>query len=419
MTAGHDTQAVTTAPRLLSADGRRHIAAITVVGLFATLPFSASIASIFVALVAIATIVASQRADLRHALARPAALTGLALFAWMVVAILWSSAAPLVWVDELEAYLKLLFIPLLFAAFGTGDWARRVLIAFLMVTSLILTLSWLGYLTGITVPKIIEPGGIVVGDHSIQSILFLWSAFALAHLAWTRWRDSADRHDRILAVLFALLALLFLSNIIFVATARATLIAFAVLTVLFTWQRFGLRGLIGGVVVVAVLAALVWQTSPKIRDRVQHARQDISRYMAEDTITSIGVRLQLWHKGAGFVTEAPVVGHGTGSLIGLYQERVTDTEPVVTDDSHNQILQVAISYGLVGAVLLIAMWLSHAYLFRGGGIYAWVGQAVVAQNVVTGQFHSHIWMFTPGWYYVLAIGVLGAAVIARRRDEAL
>ena len=39
--------------------------------------------------------------------------------------------------------------------------------------------------------------------------------------------------------------------------------------------------------------------------------------------TSIGLRLEFWQKSLRFFAEAPVIGHGTGSTRGLFEQAAT------------------------------------------------------------------------------------------------
>ena len=62
---------------------------------------------------------------------------------------------------------------------------------------------------------------------------------------------------------------------------------------------------------------------------------------------------------------------------------------------------MAIQLGLVGAVVLWAMWIAHLLLFRGNGLAEWIGLVVVVQNIVGSLFNSHLFDFAQGWVYVL------------------
>ena len=53
-------------------------------------------------------------------------------------------------------------------------------------------------------------------------------------------------------------------------------------------------------------------------------------------------------------------------------------------------------------------------LFRGAGLWAWIGLVVVTQNVVGSLFNSFLFDFTEGWLYVLGVGVAGGMVLKAR-----
>jgi hypothetical protein len=74
-------------------------------------------------------------------------------------------------------------------------------------------------------------------------------------------------------------------------------------------------------------------------------------------------------------------------------------------------LNVALQLGIVGALVLVAMWIAHLALFRGGTLLAWLGLVVVVDNIVSSFFNSHLFDFTQGWLYVFSVGVIGGAVL--------
>jgi O-antigen ligase len=80
---------------------------------------------------------------------------------------------------------------------------------------------------------------------------------------------------------------------------------------------------------------------------------------------------------------------------------------VVSVNPHNQILAVAVQIGVVGAVVLVAMWIAHFLLFRGSGLMAWLGTVVVVENVISSLSSSHLFDFVHGWlYHALGIKML-------------
>jgi O-antigen ligase len=121
------------------------------------------------------------------------------------------------------------------------------------------------------------------------------------------------------------------------------------------------------------------------------------------------------------VAAAPVIGHGTGSVLEQFDRVKTrggGASSAVTPNPHNQILAVAIQLGLIGAGLLAAMWAAHLLLFEGSGLSALVGAIVVIENVVSSLFNSHLFDFTQGWLYVFGVGVAGGMVF-RERDRGM
>ena len=135
------------------------------------------------------------------------------------------------------------------------------------------------------------------------------------------------------------------------------------------------------------------------------------------------MRLEFWRKSLGFFAEAPIVGHGTGSTRGLF-EQAAHRQPVpgapaeVIGNPHNQTLNVAVQWGVIGIAVLYAIWILHLLLFRGDGLADWIGLLVVVQNVFTSLFNSHLFDFHEGWMYVIGVGVAGGMVIRARQAEA-
>jgi O-antigen ligase len=121
------------------------------------------------------------------------------------------------------------------------------------------------------------------------------------------------------------------------------------------------------------------------------------------------------------VKAAPLLGHGTGSIKPLYQSlEATRPSPYgeATPDPHNQTLHVVLQVGLIGGLILWAMWIAQAQLFLARDMASVFGQAIVLQNVIGGLFNSHISAVTQGMLYCLAVGLLGAVLTYRSKQTA-
>jgi hypothetical protein len=124
--------------------------------------------------------------------------------------------------------------------------------------------------------------------------------------------------------------------------------------------------------------------------------------------------IEFLRKSMTFVREAPLIGHGTGSIADLFRRSAigqTGAVSVATVNPHSQMFGVAIQLGLAGAVVLLAMWAAHYLLFRLAGWTAWVGTVVVVENAVSSIAHSHLFDFTHGWLYVFGVGVAGGMML--------
>jgi O-antigen ligase len=386
----------------------------------ASLPWSTSISGLLLVLWIVALVPTLDLAGVRRVLAHPAG--GLPVLLWMVSAVgmLWTEAS---WSEGLSALRgphKLLFIPLLLVQFRRSDKGAWVIGAFLASCTLLLAVSYItfafpplmfwrehtvGYLTA----------GIPTKDYLIQSGEFVVCAFAGTHFAIDAWRER--RHLR--SVLLAALSLAFLANIVFVATGRSQLIVFAALVVVIAFQRLGWKG--GSAIILgAVLLTVVgWQTSVLLRGRVAQVSQEIASYRQGNFASSTGFRIELWKRSVEFVSSAPIVGHGTGSMADLFHRSVGDDPQMaimISRNPHNMTLRVGIELGLLGVIVLYAMWAAHLMLFSGRGMAAWLGLGFVVSDVVSSLFLSHLFDFTTGWTYVFGVGVLGGMVL---RGEAV
>jgi O-antigen ligase len=261
--------------------------------------------------------------------------------------------------------------------------------------------------------------GIFVKNYIAQSQEFALCAMALIYpivrllQAGRTWQALA-----LCAISFG-----FIINMSFVIVSRTALVTIPIMLAVFALVHLKWRArllIFGG---FAVIAALAFTTSPQLQQTLRTFSRDYNLYTEDNTPTSLGLRLEFWKKSAHFFAAAPVIGHGTGATRGLFERAATgDTVSAsgkVINNPHNQTLNVAVQWGIVGVLLLYAMWWVHLLLFRGDGVVAWIGLLVVVQNIFTSLFNSHISDFHEGWMYVLGVGVAGGMVIrARSRPEA-
>jgi len=388
----------------------RRVADGLVVGIAASLPWSTSATSILVVVWLLATLPTLDLAAIRRVLLTPAGGLPAALVLLAVMGLVWADVPWAERFDGLGAFAKLAVLPLLIAQFYRSDQGRWVLVGFVASATLLLALSWAFVLR---VP--FDPGmfwtakqpGIPVKDYISQSGIFTICAFALLDHAFLAWRERRDIRAMVGGVL---LALLFLLNIFFVATSRTTVMVIPILLVLFGFIRLGRKQLIGVMLIGVVSGVVIWETSPYLRQRVTHLFVEVEEYRDPTAETSAGYRIGFWAMSLRALGEAPVIGHGTGSIGEVFRGQGSETAV----NPHNQVFAVGIQLGVIGVLTLIAMWVSHWRLFLDVSAAGWFGLVVVTQNVVSSLFNSHLSDFTQGWIYVVGVGVAAGMIMQAR-----
>ncbi len=187
-----------------------------------------------------------------------------------------------------------------------------------------------------------------------------------------------------------------LANMAFVTVSRTAMITLPILLAVFALLHLRLRTSVTIFCAAAILVGLAFTTSPQLRNRADLFFLDYELYMERDISTSMGLRLEYWRKSLQFFAEAPLVGHGTGSTRMLFERAATGAgQPAsaqIIDNPHNQTLNVAVQWGIVGVAIRYAV-----------------------QYFCTSLFNSHLFDFHEGWMNELGVGVAGGMLI-RQRD---
>jgi O-antigen ligase len=399
-------------------DALPRIADVLAVLVAASLPWSTSATGILTVLWLLATLpTLTIEALRREVLSAPGGLPALlALFA--AIGMAWADVPAGERFHGVESFLRLIMIPVLFVQFRRSDQGLWVGAAFLASAVVLLATSYVM----INLPNALTLGrgyGVPVKDDIAQSGIFTLCAFALFRVAVDRWSEGR----RGVAVACVILGLLFIANMIYVVTSRTALVVVPVLYVLFA-LHLGLRR--RSFTTIAVFAAaglaalaIVWVTSHHLRARVSVVSNEITEHMETGADTSSGARLEFWKYSLRIVSEAPVIGHGTGTIASEFRRHADGPTGATARNPHNQIFTVAIQLGGVGVLILLAMWAVHWLMFTGGSLPAWIGMVVVTQNIVGCQFNSHLLDFTQGWIYVFGVGVFGGMVLRRNAERSV
>jgi O-antigen ligase len=361
--------------------------------------------------------------DLREfprSLLRAICLLPIALVLLAAIGTLWSDAP---WPDRIHAIgpaAKLLVIPLLIYQFERWPFGGWVFSAFLVsCTALMLYSFAVAVDPALSLKLYLSRGpykvesGIAVRNYIDQSQEFALCAIALVYPIVSLLRRGRYR----VAALFVALAIGFLANMMFVVVSRTALVTLPILIVVFALLHLRRRTALFAVSAMGLLAVLLWTAAPRLRATVAKFNGDYEVSIAGNDVSGMGSRLEFWRKSLAFTADAPLLGHGTGAIRGLFARAAVGESGVraeIVGDPHNQTLNVAVQWGASGVVILYALWFAHLSLFRGEGLACWVGLLVVVQNMLSSLLNSHLFDFAEGWIYVLGVGIAGGMALAAK-----
>jgi O-antigen ligase len=388
----------------------------------ASIPWSTTAVAIFMIVWFFVLIPTIEPHSFLRSLKHPACFLPIAFFALAVIGTLWADGPWSARLHGVSPVAKLLAIPLLFYHFERSTRGMWVFAAFLVSCVLLQAMSWIvAFDPGLALRAALNEDyygvvayGVPVKNYIDQSQEFALCAVALAHPTVTLLRAK-----RVMpAASLVAVSLSFVANMTFVIVSRTALVTMPIMLAAFALLHLRWRSVMIILCVTTVFAGSAWAISPQLRWKAQTVLMDYQLYEKQNAPTSVGLRLEFWKKSLRFFFEAPILGHGTGSIRGLFEEAAADQSGAaaqVIGNPHNQTLNVAVQWGTIGIVVLYAMWLQHLLLLRGEGLTTWIGLTVVMQNVFTSAFNSHIFDFHDGWMYVLGVGVAGGLLRKQRR----
>lgn len=381
-----------------------------------SLPWSTSATSILVVLWLLALIPLLDWRELRGIVATPAGGLPVLLVLLGAAGMLWAEVP---WNERwggLESFLKLLVIPLLLLQFRQSERGLWVLAAYAASCTALLLLSWTFWFFPGTAFLPMYDFAVPVKNAATQSGEFVTCIFCLMYLAVECFESR--RWAWLLALLVVIFAMFF--NIVFVATGRTALVIVPVLLALFAVKRLRPREILILTVVAIAVGGASWFSSGHLRAKTWQIWTDYQSYEQADVRNSSGERIEFWKKSISFVRDAPVIGHGTGSIHAQFKAVATGktgASGVAASNPHQQTFAVAIQLGILGVAVLWAMWIAHLLLFRGGGLAEWIGLVIVVQNIVGSLFNSHLFDFLQGWVYVFGVGVAGGLALKNRARQ--
>jgi O-antigen ligase len=380
-----------------------------------TIPISVALDSLLLAVVLAGYVLGGDyREKWRVIRENPIALAALALFAMLLVGVLYGERNSGDAALYLGKYLDLLWIPVLLHLFrdaGTRGHAVHALAA-----SLALVLLWSFLVKLGIVPKLPFTLGdstypVVFKHRLTHNLLMAFGAFLFVHLALTAGTKDPK-------VLWAALALLAVANITFMVQGATGYLILGALVLYFGygWRRW--RGLSGaGAAVAGVFIVLALVPGP-----FQQRMAQINREVAEWTpgqasaSSSVGLRLEFYRVSLEIVRDHPLIGVGTGGFPKAYAEKARGPSPFAVRNPHNEYLLIAVQTGLLGLALLLNLfWQQWRLATRlATPIETHLARGLLITIAVGCLFNSLLLDHTEGLLYAWMTGLLFAGLKSER-----
>ncbi len=309
---------------------------------------------------ALAAIVTLSRQHRWPALLRePGFRAAAAFWALTLASVGWSQAASGFIVAQVWLYAMLLIAPLI-ALTCPQDAARLVFRQFGIAATVVGAGTILEHLGALPLSGTVVWHSTVEahGNQRIVNSLVLALGAAVCLLQLLQANSPKPRLAWLLAMLLALAGLALQDR-------RTGMVTLPVLLAVLGMARLrspGYRLLV--VMVVVALSAAAWQFSSSVRGRIDEGLNELRTYQSTDeAATSWGMRLRLAEHTLDMVREKPLLGHGVGSWIGEWRQRVRPGLLIsIHTTPHDEYLLVASQLGVIGIALLL--WLLGGNLVR-------------------------------------------------------
>ena len=281
---------------------------------------------------------------------QPLWLAAAALWGWLMVSLLWSTASP---ADQLAAMwsytLPLAVVPLAWAC--PPEAARRALSHFVVASSVVGLLFLLSgggsYGAGPAWRPVVD----VTGNQRIAFSLLLALGAALAVLQALQAGARGERAAWIVATLLCLGGLALQDR-------RTGMIAAPLLLAALAWMRLpGTRQRLLMVAAAVVAAAVAWWATPNIQQRFDEGLAELRAYPADgDVASSWGTRARMAELTWQMMGERPLNGFGVGSWPGQWAQRVGGSPGLAGHSTpHSELLLLGAQGGLPALLALAAL----------------------------------------------------------------
>lgn len=342
----------------------------------------------------------------------------LALFALLLLGLLWGEQPARDARDYLLKYLDLAFIPLFIYYFRDPVTRRRGLLAMAITLAAILALSFL------VKAGILGPGNGIHGSQQ-SPVVFkfrvthnFFMAFGAYLCTWLAMMAPAGSRSRLFWGALALLAAI---NVVFMVEGVTGYLTLCALGLLLAATLLPLRVTIAGCLAVPLLAAALLTLPGPLSERAAVLVQEIKSWQpgvaARDS--SAGLRIEFYRNTLDIIADHPLAGTGTGGFPSAYAARVAGTDMLPTRNPHNEFLHIAAQLGLIGLAALVLLFIVQWRVSRQLPTAAETGLArgLVVAIAVGCLFNSMLLDHAEGLFFAWLSGLLFAGLPQNQAQE--
>ena len=311
-------------------------------------------------------------------------------FCWVGISMFWS---PVDWdlrLDKWWSWRKLLYFPMAMAVFSDPRSKILPVMVLILTAAVYVLLSWGAYF-GFW--ELWRGASGLIRNHATQGIFFSFAAFLSCFVIFSR------HQPRLIKLSLVALVFVLVLNQLIVLTGRTGYVTLLVLAVAAAWYltpryKVLISTVAAGLVVLGL--ALAPTSSSRIELAVNNA---LGAFDQDNGMSSLGTRVVFWTNGLELIERRPLLGAGADGVKTRYAEVVegqTGWRAGVTDDLHQQYLNIAVEFGLVGfAVFFGAIGLCLLTDFRRQPL-VFLGFGLALSYLANGFANGHFNGFTEG-----------------------
>lgn len=338
--------------------------------------------------------------------------TGLMLFGWLLLSILWSDAPLVQSLESLGEYRIYLILPVLISVLSLNPRTQRQAFAAAMLAAFVALVASYGLGLGWWT---IEGADFSLANRIYHG--FIMSSFLLACLLTARETTGVIRW------LAGVVALLVVYNVLNIETGRTGYLQVMFVCLIFVVLTLTRVQAALAVLTTVVLCAVSYQLFDKFHDRVNQTLANVEKMVVNnDYQSSVGYRLEFYRGAIHVGFENPLSGVGVGDVAKTLQTQAeTGQIRVLTNNVHSEFMNMLMAGGVPALFLFFGFIVSIAYSgFAVRRQSRWLGDALIGLGgiiFVSALFNSTIKDYGEKHALIIMLSLLGAQLlVCRARD---